>query len=470
MASLMPSRRKTYGDRWQVVRSLGEGGQAHTFLVRDLDSGNPELFVLKRLKDPRRLGRFAQEIEALRALDSERLARVVDFRPDALPAYFVTEYRGRDLTRWVMDNPLNIAERLAIFRDIVEGVAAAHSRGITHRDIKPNNIVVGDDGRACVIDFGICQIIDDDLVLTTTDEAFGNAAFAAPECFLGSDQPISAKSDVYSLGKLLLWLTTNGKHMHREDLSEAVVAAIDHTDPWVKAYVAQLVQASSVRRQMADAALLLDALDSLVRAIGPHVHPSDPRVHVVWDSTGPDGFGYPNGSHSATARPHERHEIAQAFHYVDDQGSACLAECALLVRDFRPDMTATVRLLASCDSGPDEERVLWTGAPQSSGRPLPQVTEVVVRPEESVPLEPGSTYWVCLSVDTPGANLPWVTGWFGWEPATGILRSVGLGNLRAERGYGQPWSLSEPTGAGGSLRIAAQLSVWPGNGSACRFV
>lgn len=458
VASLMPSRGKTYGERWQVVRSLGEGGQAHTFLVRDLGSGNRGLFVLKRLKNPRRLGRFTQEIEALRALDSERLARVVDFRPDASPAYFVTEYRGRDLTRWVMGNPLNIAERLRIFRDIVEGVAAAHSRGITHRDIKPNNVVVDDDGRACVIDFGICQIIDDDLVLTTTDEAFGNAAFAAPECFLGSDQPITTRSDVYSLGKLLLWLTTNGMHMNREELSEALIVAIDHADPWVKAHVAQLVTVSTVRRQISDASLLLDALDGLIRAIGPHVHPSDPRVHVVWDSTGPDGLGNPYSGNSATATPHERHEIAQAFHYVDDHGSVCLSECALLVRDFRQDMAATVRLLAHCDSGPDEERVLWTGAPLSNAPLLYRVTEIVVYPGPSVRLEPGCTYWVCLSVDTLGTNVPWVTGWSGWEPATRILRSVGLGNLRAERGYGQPWALSEPTGAGGSLRITAQLS------------
>jgi hypothetical protein len=456
------SRRKkkeTYGDRWQVVPdgSLGEGGQAHTFLVRDIHSGSPEQFVLKRLKNPKRLGRFTQEIEALNSLDSERVSRVVDFCADSDPAYFVTPYRGLDLSTSLKVKPLNLLDRLVVFRDVVAGVAAAHGVGVIHRDIKPNNVVIDDDSRACVIDFGICQMINDDLVLTTTDEAFGNAAFAAPECFLGSDHPIGTKSDVYSLGLLLLWIATNGKHMSRENLSADLIAAIDHEDPWVKAYVAQLVQASTVTRQIADAPELLDALDSLFRGIEPHVHPADPRRHLVWDSMGPDGLGYANSKLSATAAPHGhsrgRHEVAQAFHYVDGQGSGCLAECKLLVRHFHEGMGATIRLLAHGDSGPDEERMLWSGAPELSGASLPEVTEIMVRPVEAVPLEPSRTYWVCLSVDAPGTGLEWVSGWIGWEPASKILRAIGLGNLLAERHDGPAWSVAERGGAGMSLRV-----------------
>ena len=140
--------------------------------------------MLKRLKNPKRLGRFTQEIEALNSLDSERVSRVVDFCADSDPAYFVTPYRGLDLSTSLKVKPLNLMDRLGVFRDVVAGVAAAHGVGVIHRDIKPNNVVIDDDSRACVIDFGICQMINDDLVLTTTDEAFGNAAFAAPECFL----------------------------------------------------------------------------------------------------------------------------------------------------------------------------------------------------------------------------------------------------------------------------------------------
>jgi eukaryotic-like serine/threonine-protein kinase len=62
----------------------------------------------------------------------------------------------------------------------------AHSVGVAHRDIKPNNIVVDETGRAFLIDFGLCTIVDDQLVSMTSQDKYGNEAFAAPECLHGS--------------------------------------------------------------------------------------------------------------------------------------------------------------------------------------------------------------------------------------------------------------------------------------------
>jgi serine/threonine protein kinase len=70
---------RALGGRWEIVSSLGEGGQAHTFLVRDAQGEFSEPMVLKRLKNPQRLGRFGREVSALRSLRSDRIPPPVDY-------------------------------------------------------------------------------------------------------------------------------------------------------------------------------------------------------------------------------------------------------------------------------------------------------------------------------------------------------------------------------------------------------
>jgi len=80
------------GGRWEIVRALGEGGQAHTFLVQDSNSDSKTHFVLKRLKNPNRLDRFAIEVEAVRTLDHPNILHLIDFDLENEPYFLVTEY------------------------------------------------------------------------------------------------------------------------------------------------------------------------------------------------------------------------------------------------------------------------------------------------------------------------------------------------------------------------------------------
>jgi serine/threonine protein kinase len=172
-------------------------------LVRDLSDGSGG-WVLKLLKNRKRLGRFDREIQALQAIASDHIPTIRDYSLGD-PAYVVTRLLGQDLTQHPRTCELNTKEILDVVRQMVTGVSDAHGAGVVHRDIKPNNIVLSEAGllQAYVIDFGICQYSERQLTSLTKDEPLDNAGFAAPECFLGSEEAPTSACDVYSLGKVL---------------------------------------------------------------------------------------------------------------------------------------------------------------------------------------------------------------------------------------------------------------------------
>jgi len=186
-----------YGDKWEIVRSLGEGAQAHTFIARDTTDSEGSPFVLKRLKNLDRLARFKQEVEAVKGLAHPNVVRLVDFDLDAPRPFIVTEYcAGGNLEEadpfWIT----SAENAFRLFDEICQGVVAAHNAGIIHRDLKPANIFLRSRlGPAVVGDFGICYVLDDGTRLTITDEAVGARLFIAPELEDGRAQLVSEKSD-----------------------------------------------------------------------------------------------------------------------------------------------------------------------------------------------------------------------------------------------------------------------------------
>jgi len=208
-----------YGDRWEVIKSLGEGGQAHTFLVKDIKGDNETFYVLKRLKNNNKVERFKREIEAIRNLSHENIVNLIDFDLEAPKPYLVTEYcAGGSLAKsepfW-QESPV---KALKIFQQICNGVVYAHNHSIIHRDLKPDNIFLRTkNGPGVVGDFGICYFDETDGTrITLTDEAVGPRNFIAPELEDGRLDKISPRSDTYSLGKILYWLLSGGKIFGRE--------------------------------------------------------------------------------------------------------------------------------------------------------------------------------------------------------------------------------------------------------------
>lgn len=197
---------KCYGNRWEVVRSIGTGGQSEVFLVKDLQDSNQKEFALKRFRNVQRISRFETEVEALLKLDHPHIIRIEDYDLDPGTPFVVMEYcRLGNLTNLSRGATSDYESAFEIFDAVCDALQYAHNHNVVHRDIKPANILRRDDGAVVVADFGICYIDDNGTRHTLTDEAVGARGFTAPELESGPGS-VTSKADVYSAGKLLHWL------------------------------------------------------------------------------------------------------------------------------------------------------------------------------------------------------------------------------------------------------------------------
>jgi hypothetical protein len=215
------SPRKAY-DRWEIVNSLTEGGQAHIFVVEDKRKEFPGQWVLKRLKnikDNARKMRFAQEVKVTQSIEHPNVLKIVDKNLDAERPYFVAELCQRGSLEEVGTSPYkgNIRATVDVLLPIADALVAAHQINVFHRDIKPANILFRGDGTPVVGDFGICFVEGGEPV-TLTGEGMGSRNFIAPEMESGQrdlGEP-SDRTDVYSLGKVLYWMLSGGLEFARE--------------------------------------------------------------------------------------------------------------------------------------------------------------------------------------------------------------------------------------------------------------
>ena len=202
-----------YGD-WEIVRSLGEGGQAHIFLVKNSEG---KMAVLKRLKNLKRIDRFSKEIKTLSALNSPFFPKVLEIDENADKPYFVMEFfpdgclNADKISRW----PLTT--KTWFYMRLVNAIHLAHENGIIHRDLKPENILLETDVNPVVSDFGLSYIDDETGERQTmTDEVVGSRYYLAPELEDGRTDAVGVHNDIYSLGKIAYWLFSDGKIYSRE--------------------------------------------------------------------------------------------------------------------------------------------------------------------------------------------------------------------------------------------------------------
>lgn len=195
-------------NRYAVTSRLARGGMSTVYLA--VDQRLDREVALKVLHphlaaDENFLGRLGREAKAAARLSHPHVVGVLDQGNDGTTAYLVMEYiKGHTLRDVLKDRgalPPRLA--LALIDPVVEGLAAAHAAGFIHRDVKPENVLIADDGRIKVGDFGLARAVTSS---TSTGALIGTVAYISPELVLG--KPADARSDVYSVGIMLYEMLT----------------------------------------------------------------------------------------------------------------------------------------------------------------------------------------------------------------------------------------------------------------------
>ncbi|MGZ4182403.1 MAG: protein kinase domain-containing protein, partial [Solirubrobacteraceae bacterium] len=200
----------TLNGRYRLEARIGSGGMSTVY--RALDETLERQVAIKLMNrevtsDSDQLERFRREARAVAQLSHPHIVGVIDAGEDEGRPYIVFEYvEGETLKERIRRNGrLPIAEAVAYGIEIARALGAAHARHIVHRDVKPQNVLIDDEGSAKVTDFGIARTLDEE-GLTADGRVLGTTDYVSPEQALGQD--VTGQSDLYSLGIVLYEMVT----------------------------------------------------------------------------------------------------------------------------------------------------------------------------------------------------------------------------------------------------------------------
>src|SRR5256714_2323660 len=198
--------------RYRLDAQIGTGGMSTVYKAFDTVLERPVAIKLMHREiasHSDQLERFRREARAVAQLNHPHIVTVIDAGEDESTPYIVFEYvEGETLRERIRRcGRLAIPEAIAYAIEISRALGAAHERGIVHRDIKPQNVLIDPEGSAKVTDFGIARSLDEE-GLTADGRVLGTTDYVSPEQALG--HPVTGQSDVYSLG-IVLWEMLTGE-------------------------------------------------------------------------------------------------------------------------------------------------------------------------------------------------------------------------------------------------------------------
>jgi eukaryotic-like serine/threonine-protein kinase len=204
------------GGRYRLDAQIGRGGMSTVYRAFDVVLERTvaiKLMHRETAADSDQLERFRREARSVAQLNHPRIVTVIDAGEDSSPGgeagspYIVLEYVDgetlKDLIR--REGPLEITQAIAYAIEIGRALGAAHERQIVHRDVKPQNVLIGAEGGAKITDFGIARTLTEE-GLTMDGRVLGTTDYVSPEQALG--QPVTGQSDLYSLGIVLYEMLT----------------------------------------------------------------------------------------------------------------------------------------------------------------------------------------------------------------------------------------------------------------------
>jgi serine/threonine protein kinase len=230
------AKKTTRIGRYKILGELGRGAMGIVYKAED-----PNLDRLVALKtivlDADADGRdeyhkrFIAEAKAAGKLNHAHIVTTFDCgEHDGMPYIAMELLEGTDLRTRMISEGLTALEAVEIARQVADGLAYAHERGIVHRDIKPGNIMLGTRGQAKIMDFGLARMRAADHK-TSTGMVLGTPRYMSPEQITG--QPVDARSDLFSLGIVLYEMLTGTRLFPGEDLHQVThaITQIEHVPP-----------------------------------------------------------------------------------------------------------------------------------------------------------------------------------------------------------------------------------------------
>ncbi|MDD2377258.1 MAG: Stk1 family PASTA domain-containing Ser/Thr kinase [Bacilli bacterium] len=223
-------------ERYQIIRTIGEGGMANVYLAHDtiLDR-NVAVKILRGdlATDDKFVKKFQREAISASSLSHPNIVEMYDVGEDNGQYFIVMEYIDGKTLKTVIKKrgPLIIPEIIDIMLQLTSAIACAHESYIIHRDIKPQNVMILDDGRVKITDFGIA-IASNATELTQTNSVMGSVHYLPPEQANGSGATI--KSDIYSLGILMFELLTGKVPFKGDNAVEVALKQMKEKIPSVR--------------------------------------------------------------------------------------------------------------------------------------------------------------------------------------------------------------------------------------------
>lgn len=259
--------------RYRLERTLGRGASATVWLAFDTVLERRvaiKILAGERGEEPDKIERFRREARALAKLGHPHIVTVIDIGEDAGRPFIVLEYvAGETLkSRISRDGRLPVDEALAYAIEVARALAAAHERGIVHRDVKSQNILLDTDGGAKLTDFGIARS-GAEVALTQGGRVLGTTDYVSPEQALGHE--VTGQSDLYSLG-IVLYEALTGKVPFTGSTQLAVASMhvraqipdVQRARPEVSAALAALIDRATAKRldrRYADARTMIAELE-----------------------------------------------------------------------------------------------------------------------------------------------------------------------------------------------------------------
>jgi len=405
--------------RYRIGARIARGGMASVYEATDLRLDRPCAIKVMHAglgDDEEFAARFVREARSAARLDHPNVVAVYDQGDDDGLVFLAMEYVAGHTLRDVIhkESPMSPSRALALVEPVLSALASAHRASLIHRDVKPENVLIADDGRVKVADFGLAKAVSADTQHTATGGVLiGTVSYLAPELVI--DGRSDARADVYAVGVLLYELLTGVKphegespiqvaykHVHED------VPAPSERAPGLPPYVDALVARATARdldQRPADAGVLLHQVHRVAQALREGLR-DDPELTA-------DLALRPAAAVAIDPEPGKRHDTApEPF----DAGAL-----ALLMEDERPV------------AAPEAPPARTTALDRRPVPPPPTVARITTarRPRRTGRSRRGPILLVLALLLAVGAGVgAW---WFGWERYTTAPGVLGLSAKQAEK-------------------------------------